>query len=100
MLSEQEYRQLTFLARLDPDDEALLETHKEFKTILSYIDKIKEIDTSSITNEVQKTKPKTIVSRADIQQNTELELKQIIALAPDWQAGYFVIPEVIESEEH
>ena len=100
MLSEKEYRQLAFLARLDPDDAALRNAHKEFNTILEYVDQIQKLDTQSLAQKQKQTGGRSSPLREDTAKESELSHQTIAKFAPQWEAGHFTVPGVIESEEH
>ncbi|GIX40343.1 MAG: aspartyl/glutamyl-tRNA(Asn/Gln) amidotransferase subunit C [Leptospiraceae bacterium] len=92
----EEFKELCFLARLDPEDESLIHLEKDFQKILEYVKHIEEIDTSSITEDY--TEEDTLnIFREDIPEPT-LPIEKIAQNAPDWESGHFVVPGVIEQE--
>lgn len=102
MLSEEEYRQLAFLARLDPDDASLRKAHKEFNTILEYVDSIQELelDTRGLSQKQELSARHYSPLREDIARKGELSHQAVSDFAPQWEAGYFTVPGVIKPEEH
>lgn len=96
MLSEEEFRNLALLARLDPNDESLVEMRTDFNRILDYVNKIEEVDTSSITDAYIKSDTRNII-RPDKPQDP-LGPVEISKFAPKWEAGHFVVPVVIDAE--
>ena len=100
MLSEKEYRQLAFLARIDPDDPALRDAYGEFNTILEYVDKIQKLDTKTVKQGKKLGLGPSSPLREDLPKGSELSHQTIAGFAPRWEAGHFVVPGVIESEEH
>ncbi|MCB1322040.1 MAG: Asp-tRNA(Asn)/Glu-tRNA(Gln) amidotransferase subunit GatC [Leptospiraceae bacterium] len=96
MLSEKEFKQLAHLARLDPEDESLAGLRDDFNRILEYVDRIQSVDTSGVDDRYSVNE--TInVYRSDEPMPT-LESDEIGRFAPQWEAGHFVVPGVIESE--
>ena len=92
----EEFKELCFLARLDPNDESLIHLEQDFKKILEYIKHIEEIDTSAIIEDY--TEEDTLnIFRKDEPEPT-LPLEKISKNAPDWESGHFVVPGVIEQE--
>ncbi|MCS7204843.1 MAG: Asp-tRNA(Asn)/Glu-tRNA(Gln) amidotransferase subunit GatC [Leptospiraceae bacterium] len=92
----EEFKELCFLARLDPNDESLKNLEKDFLKILEYVKQIEEIDTSSITEDYTQEDTMNIF-RKDIPEAT-LSLNAIAQNAPDWESGHFVVPGIIEQE--
>jgi aspartyl-tRNA(Asn)/glutamyl-tRNA(Gln) amidotransferase subunit C len=92
----EEFKELCFLARLDPNDESLVHLEKDFQKILEYVKQIEEIDTSTIKEDY--TEEDTLnIFREDIPEET-LPLEKIAQNAPEWESGHFVVPGVIEQE--
>ena len=100
MLSEEEYRQLAFLARLDPDDATLRKAHTEFNTILEYVNKIQKLEPQALPQKQERTGKHSSPLREDIERKSELSYQTIADFAPQWEAGHFTVPRVIESQEH
>ena len=100
MLNEKEFKQLAMLARLNPNDSALISTIKDINSILNYMDLLNEIDIKNFesfenTNETKIESEKNIQTRNDVPINSELSHKEISEFAPKWEAGHFVVPAVI-----
>jgi aspartyl-tRNA(Asn)/glutamyl-tRNA(Gln) amidotransferase subunit C len=92
----EEFKELCFLARLDPNDESLVHLERDFQKILEYVKQIEEIDTSTIKEDY--TEEDTLnIFREDIPEET-LPLEKIAQNAPEWESGHFVVPGVIEQE--
>lgn len=96
MISEEEFKELAMLSRLDPEDKDLKGLRGDFNKILDFVDKINEIDTSS-SADITTPNETLNVTRADEPQKT-LESHVISSFAPEWEAGHFVVPGAIESE--
>lgn len=91
----EEFKELCFLARLDPNDESLIHLEKDFIKILEYVKQIEKIDTSSITEDY--TLEDTLNVFRDDKPEPTFPLEKIQKNAPDWESGHFVVPGVIES---
>ncbi len=91
----EEFKELCFLARLDPNDESLIHLEKDFKKILEYVKQIENIDTSEIKEDY--TLEDTLnIFREDKIENP-LPITKIKQNAPEWESNHFVVPGVIES---
>ena len=93
MLSEDEFRALARLARLDPDDESLSGLRDDFNKILDYVEKIKELDTGAVEEYYTAIDTRNVV-REDEREET-LPLPEIEKMSPEWDSGHFVVPRVI-----
>ncbi len=92
----EEFRELCFLARLDPDDPGIINLENDFKKILEYVQQIQEVDTSTITNDY--TEEDVIdIFRSDEPEET-LTIEKIKMNAPEWESGHFVVPGVLDQE--
>ncbi|MCB1325075.1 MAG: Asp-tRNA(Asn)/Glu-tRNA(Gln) amidotransferase subunit GatC [Spirochaetales bacterium] len=96
MLSDAEFRDLAFLARLDPDDPGLQGIRPDFNRILDYVRKISELDTSAVSEGATRYETRNI-TRPD-SPRPPADARLIARMAPQWEAGHFVVPGVIESE--
>ena len=97
MISEEEYKQLTNLARLNPENKTLQNTRSDLTKILDYIQKVQEVNTSQFENDTLDTTKQSLL-REDIAKDLELKPQTISKIAPQWEAGYFVVPGVIQTE--
>lgn len=96
MLSEKEFKDLCTLARLDPEDETIANLRGDFNTILDFVDRIKQIQLEK--SEASRAVNETLnVSRPD--QAVEPPGTAVLAeFAPDFEAGHFVVPGVLDQE--
>ena len=93
---------LTQFSRLSLTSEEQEAMKEDLKKILELIKPVREMDTSSITSaDITKSffPPRlTKVQRTDVidpdHENSCIE--EIKSLSPEWEAGYFVVPAVIE----
>jgi len=96
MLSEEEFKELALLARLDPMDKDLAGLRNDFNKILDFVEKIQEVDLASV-DEVKTANENTNITREDVAGELFTAL-EINSFAPEWEAGHFVVPGAIESE--
>ncbi|EQA43346.1 aspartyl/glutamyl-tRNA(Asn/Gln) amidotransferase, C subunit [Leptospira broomii serovar Hurstbridge str. 5399] len=94
-LNEESLKKIADLARLKIRSEEVAPFLQDFNKILNYVDTIKELDVSSVTedelypnsgNSVRKDKAEDGLTRQEIE-----------VFAPSFQNGYFVVPKVIET---
>ena len=93
-VTEDDVRRVADLARLHLSDEEKALLTEEFNRILSYMEKLDELD----TREVEPTSHVVPVSnplRAD-EAEAFPDRGEILALAPDIKDGYFRVPKIIE----
>ncbi|HMW59429.1 MAG TPA: Asp-tRNA(Asn)/Glu-tRNA(Gln) amidotransferase subunit GatC [Leptospiraceae bacterium] len=94
MLSEEQFSSLAFLARLDPEDAGLKGLRMDFNKILDAVKTIEELDLHGAEGT---SVPGPAVTRPD-EPVGELSPREISKFAPEWEAGHFVVPGVIQSE--
>ncbi len=94
MLSEEQFSELAFLARLDPEDSGLKDLRKDFNKILDAVQRIESLDLHGAGGS---DVPGPAVTRPD-EPKSELSPREIAKFAPEWEAGHFVVPGVIQSE--
>ncbi|MDH5654552.1 MAG: Asp-tRNA(Asn)/Glu-tRNA(Gln) amidotransferase subunit GatC [Spirochaetia bacterium] len=96
MISENEFKELALLARLDPDDRDLAGLRDDFNKILDFVEKIKEVNLSS-AGEIRTMNENLNIMRPD-KPGELLDTHEISSFAPEWEAGHFVVPGAIDSE--
>ncbi len=96
MISENEFRDLAMLARLDPDDKSLSNLREDFNKILDFVARIQELHEESASEFHPPNETKN-VTRPDEAWKMP-ELSKIADLAPEWEAGHFVVPGVLDQE--
>ncbi len=95
MLSEKEFNDLALLARLDPDDKSLQGLRSDFNKILEFVENIQEVTDEVVAHRAPNETFN--VTRKDVAQET-LPLSAIQSIAPQWEAGHFVVPGVLDQE--
>jgi aspartyl-tRNA(Asn)/glutamyl-tRNA(Gln) amidotransferase subunit C len=86
--------QLAKLARLSVNDNQLNSLEKDLKSILKFIDQLKEINTEDI-DPTSNSLDQKLILRDDIAENT-LSNEDLLKNVPESELGFFVVPKVIE----
>jgi aspartyl-tRNA(Asn)/glutamyl-tRNA(Gln) amidotransferase subunit C len=96
-LTEQEVRHVAELANLALSDDEIARMAKDLDSILTYIDKLNELDTSAVEPmaQVLYDAEETATLREDRERPT-LGNAETLANAPLAGNGYFKVPKVIE----
>ncbi|MCZ8342924.1 MAG: Asp-tRNA(Asn)/Glu-tRNA(Gln) amidotransferase subunit GatC [Leptospira sp.] len=94
-MDEKELRNIANLAKLKIDDSEIESMLNDFSRIVQYVDEVKNLDTSSISDEdiYQHSK---FVFRQDKAVNA-LKRDDLSKIAPSYENGYVVVPKVIET---
>ena len=85
---------LAKLARLSVNDDQLNSLEKDLKSILKFIDQLKEINTEDI-DPTSNSLDQKLILRDDIVENT-LSNEDLLKNVPESELGFFVVPKVIE----
>lgn len=90
-IDRDEARRIADLAHLEFDDAGLDRMAGEMTKILSYIDQLREVDTTGFeeSNDAQKTPMR------DDEARPSLDREAVARNAPAWSDGFFVVPKVI-----
>lgn len=96
-ITEQEVRYVAALANLSLSDDEVQRLAKDLDEILTHVDKLNELDTSSVEPmaQVLYDAEETATLREDVEQPT-ISNAEALANAPLAGAGYFKVPKVIE----
>ncbi|MCU1339217.1 MAG: aspartyl/glutamyl-tRNA(Asn/Gln) amidotransferase subunit [Bryobacterales bacterium] len=96
-LTEQEIRRVAELANLALTEEEIVRMTHDMDGILTYIDKLNELDTSNVEPmaQVLYDAEETATLRADVERKP-LGNAEALANAPVAGQGYFKVPRVIE----
>ena len=88
-----EVKKIAVLSKIDLEGDELAELTHDFNQILSFVQTISEVDTS-------KVKPVDPAGAPDTPREggqAHLSIQSTREMAPHFEAGYFVVPRVIES---
>ena len=91
-----EVKKIAALARLKLEGDELAALTNDFNSILNFVSQINEIDTSSIDRQNLNHEHANVIRKDEIKPS--LEIDKIKKSAPRFEAGFFVVPKVIESE--
>ena len=85
---------LAKLARLSVNDNQLNSLEKDLKSILKFIDQLKEVNTEDI-DPTSNSLDQKLILRDDIAENA-LSNEDLLKNVPESELGFFVVPKVIE----
>jgi len=99
-LTEKDVRYVADLAHLELTEEEMKKFLPQLDSILQYMEKLNELDTSQVEPMAQVTYPASQRPslRADAPRKTFAQ-EEALANAPEQGAGSFKVPRVIEREE-
>jgi len=92
-IDRNEARRIAALAHLELDEPALDRMAAEMTKILTYIDQLREIDTTGFDERAATETP-----LRDDHPRPSTERDAVAANAPAWRDGFFVVPKVIGGE--
>ncbi len=96
MISKEQIEHIAKLARIKLTDKEEEKFSNDLSSILSYIDKLNEVDTENIKPIKQITGLETI-TRKDETTNKDAEIaKKTLEQAPEKQNNYFKVPKILE----
>ena len=96
-LSIDDVRKVAKLARLDLPDDRLQTLTGQLESILHYIDKLKQVDTSGVEPMAHALPVKNVL-RSDTPE-AGLPLEKVLQNAPETDGPFFKVPKVIGGEE-
>ncbi len=96
MLSEEEFKSLASLARLNPEDESLQGLRDDFNKILGYVETIQGLNLADSADYYTAIDTRNVLREDEPAKG--LGSEAISKVAPDWETGHFVVPRVIDSE--
>ena len=95
-VSAAEVQKIAHLSRLSLEGKELEGLTKDFNQILDFVDKITEADTSGV-EPLHHVLDLADVTRPD-EPRQSLKPDEVKAIAPEFSAGYFVVPKVVDAE--
>ena len=93
-ISEDDVRHVALLSRLYFTDEEIRQFTKDLNTILSHVEKLRELDTEAIDPTSHSLKLSNVI-REDII-TSPLPVDEALANAPEAEAGCFRVPKIIQ----
>ncbi len=94
-MDEKTLKQTAYLSRLKVSDNEIKPMLDDFNKILKFIDQIKEVDTSQISEE--DLYPHFMNEFREDKANTEIKREDLSSISPKFENGYVVVPKVIET---
>lgn len=94
-MDQKQIRAIAALAKLKIDDSEIDSFLKDFSSMLTYVDQIKTLDTSSVGDDEIYFQIME-APRKDLSENS-LSREKLGNIAPQYENGYIVVPRVIET---
>jgi aspartyl-tRNA(Asn)/glutamyl-tRNA(Gln) amidotransferase subunit C len=94
-MDEKTLKQTAYLSRLKVSDNEIKPMLDDFNKILKFIDQIKEIDTSAITEE--DLYPQFMSEFREDKAVSDIKREDLNTISPKFENGYIVVPKVIET---
>ena len=93
-ISEEEVRHVAKLARLESDETRIHEMSATLSAILTYMEKLDEVDTEHIPPTSYMLKPDAAFRKDEVRES--LSLEEALQNAPDRTGAYYRVPRIIE----
>lgn len=95
LMDKEKLQAIAYLAKLRLEESQIEGMLSDFNKITAYVDRVKELDTSSVTEEeIYEWSENKI--RPDIL-GKSMSREEISKIAPSFENGYIVVPRVIET---
>ena len=95
-LSDQELKEIAYLARINVNEESLTSLKKELEDILGLFEELNEADTSQVS---AMSHPLDLSQPTRKDEVTEENLREeILKNAPSVKSGLFLVPKVIDGD--
>ena len=92
-ITKEEILHVAHLARLELDDAAIDKFADQIGTVLEYVDQLKTIDTEGVKPTSHAISLTNAFREDELREH--LQTKKVLANAPEWVDGSFVVPKVI-----
>lgn len=92
-------KKIAKLARLTITDDQIPKLEKELSAIISYVDTLQKLDTSSVIPTNQVTGLTHVVRHDRVEYDTILSPQRALANAPQAKDNYFVVKAVFENND-
>lgn len=93
-ISKEEIEKLAHLSRLQLDDKAVAEMQKDMDKILSFVDKINELDLEGVEPLAYMSEEVNVLRDDEVKQ--EITHDEALKNAPDKDTDYFRVPKVLK----
>ena len=95
-LSKQDFVHLCKLSRLSPDSSAQEEMTQQCSNILSYMDKLSEVDTTGVEPLYSPVSHESFFREDKAERRRERQ--EILAGAPMTDGNFFIVPRIVEGK--
>ena len=94
MISKEDVKHIAGLAKLKFSDEELEDFTNKFSHVLSYVEKLQEVDTENVEPTYQVNDNIQLLREDEVVEG--LSREDVLRNAPDKQYGYFRLPKVLD----
>ncbi|RZO95794.1 MAG: Asp-tRNA(Asn)/Glu-tRNA(Gln) amidotransferase subunit GatC [Gammaproteobacteria bacterium] len=95
-LSDQELKEIAYLARINIKEDSFSSLKKELEQILELFEELNEADTSEVTAMSHPLDLSQPTRKDEVTEENQRE--ELLKNAPSVQSGLFLVPKVIEGE--
>jgi aspartyl-tRNA(Asn)/glutamyl-tRNA(Gln) amidotransferase subunit C len=95
-LSDQELKEIAYLARINIKEDSFSSLKKELEQILGLFEELNEADTSEVTAMSHPLDLSQPTRKDEVTEENQRE--ELLKNAPSVQSGLFLVPKVIEGE--
>ena len=95
-LSDQELKEIAYLARINIKEDSFSSLKKELEQILELFEELNEADTSEVTAMSHPLDLSQPTRKDEVTEENQRE--ELLKNAPSVQSGIFLVPKVIEGE--
>jgi aspartyl-tRNA(Asn)/glutamyl-tRNA(Gln) amidotransferase subunit C len=95
-LSDQELKEIAYLARINIKEDSFSSLKKELEQILALFEELNEADTSEVTAMSHPLDLSQPTRKDEVTEEDQRE--ELLKNAPSVQSGLFLVPKVIEGE--
>jgi aspartyl-tRNA(Asn)/glutamyl-tRNA(Gln) amidotransferase subunit C len=85
------------LARLELTEEEKTEFANQLSDIISYVEKINELDTESVEPTDHIVELTNVLREDEVRES--IDRSELVKIAPRFEEGHFVVPRIIEEQE-
>ena len=95
-LSDQELKEIAYLARINVSEDSLSSLKKELEDILDLFEELNEADTSEVQAMSHPLDLSQPIRKDEVTEENQIE--ELLKNAPSVKSGLFLVPKVIEGE--
>lgn len=98
MIKKEEIKHIASLARLELSEEEIEKMSDQLSDVISYIEKLKEVDVAGIEPTAQVTGLENSVCEDEVREWNKEELEAAVSQAPEREGEEFKVRRVLEEE--